>query len=180
MFTRLFRKNPLKARARVLYDQLVEAARRPFLYGAQGVDDTVDGRFDMIVLHAILLIRRLRQGGEAGQDAAQLVFDIMFDDFGAALREMGTGDLSVGKRIRAMGEAFYGRAKAYESPLAEGDADALAGAISRNMFNDDREAAAASRRLAGYALASAQLLSRQPPEELIAGARPAFPDALPV
>ncbi|MCC5997396.1 MAG: hypothetical protein JJU18_13625 [Oceanicaulis sp.] len=174
MFTRLFRKDPLKTRARDLHRDVLEAARRPFLYGPQGAPDTVDGRFDLIVLHAILLFRRLREGGEPGKHAAQLVFDVMFDDLGAALREMGTGDLSVGKRIRAMGEAFYGRASAYEKPLADADAAAMAAAIARNMFDAEPDGAPQAAALAGYALESARLLAAQSPEALMTGETPRF------
>lgn len=179
MFGQLFAKDPLKMRARVLYDQILEAARRPALYGAGGVPDTVDGRFDLIVLHAILLLRRLRDGGEPGKRLAQLVFDILFDDMDAALREMGTGDLSVGKRIKEMGEAFYGRAKAYEPALAAGDPDALAAAILRNMFDADPEAAPKAAAFAHYAMACAQRLAGQSPEALIAHEAPLFSRSLP-
>lgn len=175
MFSRLFRKDPAKLIARQLYDGLVAAARRPAFYTQIGVHDDVDGRFDMIVLHAVLVMRRLRAGDEAGRDMAQLVFDIMFDDMDAALREMGTGDLSVGKKIREMGEAFYGRAKAYEAPLSETDSKALADAILRNMF-DGEAPDDAPARLAAFALASEQVLADQPLESLMAGQAPRFAD----
>lgn len=180
MFGRLFAKDPLKARARVLYDAVLEAARRPALYGPGGAPDTVDGRFDLIVLHAILLFRRLRDGGEPGKRLAQLVFDIMFDDMDAALREMGTGDLSVGKRIKAMGEAFYGRAKAYEAALAAGDEVALTDAIVRNMFDSDGGEADAPRAaaFARYAMKSASQLAGQAPDALIEGEAPGFARSL--
>lgn len=178
MFGRLFAKDPLKARARVLYDAVLEAARRPALYGANGAPDTVDGRFDLIVLHAILLLRRLRDGGEPGKRLAQLVFDIMFDDMDAALREMGTGDLSVGKRIKAMGEAFYGRAKAYEAALAAGDESALAEAMSRNMFDADAGAGPKAAAFARYAMTCAAQLADQAPQALIEGETPRFARSL--
>lgn len=178
MFGRLFAKDPLKARARVLYDAVLEAARRPALYGPNGAPDTVDGRFDLIVLHAILLMRRLRDAGEPGKRLAQLVFDIMFDDMDAALREMGTGDLSVGKRIKAMGEAFYGRAKVYEAALSAGDEAALAEAIARNMFDADPEAGPKAAAFAGYAMKSALQLANQSPDALIEGEAPQFAQSL--
>jgi cytochrome b pre-mRNA-processing protein 3 len=180
MFGRLFAKDPLKARARVLYDAVLDAARKPALYGPHGAPDTVDGRFDLIVLHAILLFRRLRDGGEPGKRLAQLVFDIMFDDMDAALREMGTGDLSVGKRIKAMGEAFYGRAKAYEAALAAGDEVALTDAIVRNMFDSDGGEADAPRAaaFARYAMKSAAQLAGQAPDALIEGEAPGFARSL--
>jgi len=175
MFARLFRKDRLPGAARRLYHAILEDARRPALYGPEGAPDTVDGRFDVIVLHAILLIRRLREGGEEPKRAAQLMFDILFDDMDAALREMGTGDLSVGKKIREMGEAFYGRASAYEDALRDENAGALAQAIERNMFDADGETPGpAATRLAAYAIDSARLLAGQEPRALLDGQRPAF------
>lgn len=177
MFARLFKKDPMKAVGARLYDDVVAAARRPVLYSAAGAPDTVDGRFDMIVLHAVLVMRRLRAGGEAGSAASQALFDRMFDDLDAALREMGTGDLKVGKKIREMGEAFYGRAKAYGDALDTGNAAALGTIIQRNLFDEDghERAAAAGRTLARYMLDSETLLADQNPALLIDGrSRPRF------
>jgi cytochrome b pre-mRNA-processing protein 3 len=104
----------------------------------------------------------------------------MFDDMDAALREMGTGDLSVGKRIKAMGEAFYGRAKAYEAALAAGDEAALAEAIARNMFDAEggEDDAPRSAAFARYAMTSAAELAKQAPDSLIAGKAPRFARSL--
>ncbi|MFW5659761.1 MAG: ubiquinol-cytochrome C chaperone family protein [Oceanicaulis sp.] len=196
MFARLFRKDPMKARAGAVYDALVQAARKPGLYGPNGAPDTVDGRFDMITAHAILLFRRLRGEGEAAGELNQLVFDRMFDDFDAALREMGTGDLSVGKKIREMGEAFYGRAKAYEDALNAGDEAALAAAVDRNLFAEEGEVedrapsaapapdetggapSPAAQRLARYLMASARALEDQSPQAIVEGETPRFAAAV--
>ncbi|MEQ8434455.1 MAG: ubiquinol-cytochrome C chaperone family protein [Oceanicaulis sp.] len=182
----------MKARAREVYDTLVRAARKPGLYGENGAPDTVDGRFDMITAHAILLFRRLRGQGDAATELSQLVFDRMFDDFDAALREMGTGDLSVGKKIREMGEAFYGRAKAYEDALNAGDEEKLAAILERNLFAVDAEEGAApeveatidltvspaSRKLAAYLSASARALDDQGVEAILAGQAPRYASAV--
>jgi cytochrome b pre-mRNA-processing protein 3 len=149
---KLFRKDPAKVQAAALYVALLERAREPFLYGAQGVPDTVDGRFDMIVLHAALVMRHLREQGEAGQHLAQALFGRLFDDMDAALREMGIGDLSVGKKIKAMAEAFYGRAAAYDAALKAGDEAALQEALWRNLFDTDPQREAAAASLAAYAV----------------------------
>ncbi len=186
MFARLFKKDPMKAPARALYVSLVREARKPSLYGPEGAPDTVDGRFDLITLHAVLVFRRLRAAGEAGRHMSQLIFDVMFDDMDAALREMGTGDLSVGKKIREMGEAFYGRAKTYEAALDEGEEEALAAVIERNLFAGDEDGEAetgpvdpgpAARRLAAYAAAAERALADQDPAALLAGEAPRFPAA---
>jgi cytochrome b pre-mRNA-processing protein 3 len=101
----------------------------------------------------------------------------MFDDMDAALREMGTGDLSVGKKIKEMGEAFYGRAKAYETPLAEGDVTALSLAFERNMLEESEPNPDVCARLADYALKSVKTLDAQPIEALMAGEAPQFAEA---
>lgn len=177
MFSGLFRKDRGKQIARSLYDSLVRSARRSAFYGPDGVEDSVDGRYDMIVLHAVLVMRRLREGGDLGRDLAQRVFDVMFDDLDAALREMGTGDLSVGKKIKEMGEAFYGRATAYETPLAEGDQAALTQALERNMFEESTPRPDVCGRLAEYALASVATLEAQSIDALMAGEAPHFAPA---
>lgn len=183
MFDRLFKKDPMKAPARQAYLAVLEASRRPFLFGENGAPDTVDGRFDMIVLHAILVMRRLRTLGDAGKHFNQLVFDILFDDMDAGLREMGTGDLSVGKRIKEMGEAFYGRASAYEPVLDSGDEAALALILERNLFASDSEAetisdaGSAACRIARYALAAERYLNDQNAEAILEGEAPRFPAA---
>ena len=140
MFSKLFGKDRLQKPATRLYRAIVAMARTPKLYLEYGVPDTVDGRFDMVITHAIFVFRRLREDGEAGQHYRQLVFDIMFDDMDAALREMGTGDLSVGKKIREMGEAFYGRANAVDEALSSDNADAFENVLQRNLFAYDDDA----------------------------------------
>ena len=70
------------------------AARAPALYAVLGVPDTLDGRFDMVGLHAFLLIDRLRRDPPPGPELAQAVFDAMFSDMDVTLREMGVGDLT--------------------------------------------------------------------------------------
>jgi cytochrome b pre-mRNA-processing protein 3 len=117
-----------------LYGMAVAAARAPALYAVLGVPDTLDGRFEMVGLHAFLLIDRLRRESPPGSDLAQSVFDAMFSDMDVTLREMGVGDLTVGKRVREMWEAFHGRAAAYEAALADADDGALSAALGRNVW----------------------------------------------
>jgi cytochrome b pre-mRNA-processing protein 3 len=112
----------------------VAAARDPFLYTGLGVPDTLDGRFDLVGLHAFLLIQRLTREAAPGPPLAQAVFDAMFADMDINLREMGVGDLSVGKRVKAMWEAFHGRANVYSAALAAGDPVALEAALARNIW----------------------------------------------
>lgn len=181
MFNWLFKKDPLQTPARKLYNAIVLQARDSALYGPEGAPDTVDGRFEMIVTHAIIVLRRLRQQGEAGTHFSQLVFDIMFDDMDAALREMGTGDMSVGKKIRAMGEAFYGRAQAYETALETQNHDQFAQILQRNLFSSDEteasteETSPAAKALTAHFFAFAQRLDSSTAEGLFDGELPDQP-----
>ena len=129
---RLGRKR-FDAAARKIYVTLVEQARQPGFYTLCGVPDTADGRFDMILLHGFLLLRRLKRDHDRTADLGQAVFDLMFADMDQNLREMGVGDLAVGKRIKGMAQAFYGRIAAYEAGLAEGP-EVLEDALRRNLY----------------------------------------------
>jgi cytochrome b pre-mRNA-processing protein 3 len=169
----LFRRKPHERTGFLLYGQAVAAARDPWFYGTLGVPDTLDGRFDTVGLHAILLIQRLRTDPDpVGQTLAQAVFDAMFADMDQNLRQMGVGDLSVGKKNRAMWEAFHGRARAYEPALAAGDSAALGVALLRNIWRQEpnpEAPAAAVSALTVHALATARALAAQPLAGLLRG-----------
>ncbi len=117
-----------------LYTAAVRAARDPVYFESLDVPDTLDGRFDLIGLFAALVIRRVRTLPAPGPALGQAVFDAMFADMDFNLRELGVGDLSIPKRMRAMWEAFHGRALAYDASLAAGDAEALTTALARNVW----------------------------------------------
>ena len=153
----------------VLYGAAVAAARDPYLYAALGVPDTLDGRFDLVGLHASLLIRRLRHAPEPGAALAQAVFDAMFADMDINLRELGVGDMTIGKRVRAMWEAFHGRASAYEAALDQSDNAMLAKAIARNLWRGDPAPEGAAAALARLMRAQDAHLSTQPMARLRLG-----------
>jgi cytochrome b pre-mRNA-processing protein 3 len=134
-----------------------------------GVPDTVDGRFDMIAIHVFLLLHRLKRGDEVGATTAQALFDTMFEDMDRGLRELGAGDLGVGRRVKTMAKALYGRIAVYENGLA-GGGETLADAIRRNVFRGDAGAAAHAVGLAAYMRDQAAALERQPLRDLIGGA----------
>ena len=127
-----------------LQDQLVTRARNPVFFLQLGVPDSMDGRFDLVVLHAWLVLERLKAAGLEGQ--AQTLTDTLFVSFDEALREQGTGDMGMGRRMKAMADAFFGRLKAY---AAAGDENEMAAALARNIWRGgpigDR-----ARRLAVY------------------------------
>jgi cytochrome b pre-mRNA-processing protein 3 len=123
----------------------------------------------VVGLHVILLIERLRAAARPGPDLAQAVFDAMFSDMDMNLRERGVGDLSVGKKVRAMWEAFHGRAAAYAEPLASGDAAALAAALARNVWRGAEPPPGGAAGLAARALAQRAHLAGQPLAAFAAG-----------
>ena len=120
MFARLFRTDrAAEAAAAAAYGAIVAQARAPAFYAALGVPDSVTGRFEMVVLHTVLVIERLRREGEAGSALGQRIFDDFCRDMDQSLRELGFGDLGVPKRMKKMGESFYGRAEAYGRTLGD-------------------------------------------------------------
>jgi cytochrome b pre-mRNA-processing protein 3 len=151
-----------------LYGSAVAAARDPYLYAQLGVPDTLDGRFDAIVLHIYLVVRRLEGELEPAAALAQAVFDAMFLDMDTNLREMGVGDLSVGKRNRAMWEAFHGRGAAYAA--AWDDPAAFEAAIARNVWRGAEPPAGSAAALIRLAVSQAACLAAQPLDALLAGA----------
>lgn len=158
----------------MLYGAIVAHARSPALYRDFGVPDTVEGRFEMIVLHMALVLRRLRGNDGRVEALGQSVFDTFCTEMDRSLREMGVGDLSVGKKMRQVGEAFYGRAAAYESALSARDAPELAAALARNVYAGAAPDMAAAS-LAAYIMGADEALARWGAASLFEGAVP-FPE----
>ena len=149
-----------------LHESVMEYTLQPIFFGSEGAEDTFQGRFEVVTLFASLVMRRLRMIGENGQDLAQDMFDELFSGFDDALREIGTGDLRVGKKIRNIGEAFYGRAKAYDSALdAENASELLTEAIERNMEVNSET----SKRFAVFAQQVSDHLEKQSTKDLLKG-----------
>ena len=157
------------------YHQLVEQSREPLFFRELGVPDTLDGRFELLSLHLFLVLNRLKGGGAAA--FGQSLFDTFFADMDRSLREMGASDLGVGRRVRSMAEAFYGRVAAYESGLATSEA-ALAQALARNLYgtvaSPEPERLAAMAR---YVDRQRQALATTPIERLSSGFIPFVPAA---
>ena len=143
----LFRRQPKQEAILSLYNKLVSQAREPGFYRDLGVPDTVNGRFDLLVLH-LWMVLRLTRPMDGGAGLSQALFDRFCDDMDGNLREMGVGDLTVPKRMQAFGEAFYGRVAAYDVALSAGR-EPLAQALCKNILNG--EAIDKARQLAVYA-----------------------------
>jgi cytochrome b pre-mRNA-processing protein 3 len=138
---------PLRGTIEAIYGMIVTQAREPLFYRDLGVADTVNGRFDLLVLHLWMVLRRFRSA-QGAANISQALFDRFCEDMDANLREMGVGDLTVPKRMKTFGEAFYGRAAAYDAAVAAGD-EALAQALCKNVLNG--KGMENARRLASYA-----------------------------
>ena len=165
----LFRRNALRDAATRGYGLVVDYARRPVFFTDFDVPDTIDGRFELICLHAFLYLHRLKSEGDPGASLAQFFFDLMFADFDRSLRELGTGDLSVGREVKQMAQAFYGRIHAYEQALdAAGDAE-LHAALRRNLYGTAEPDEPALAAMAAYLRDEAAQLARQDATTLLAG-----------
>lgn len=163
----LRRRNKFERPAFQLYGAAVAAARDPYLYATLGVPDTLDGRFDAIALYVYLIVRRLDMEADPGPALAQAIFDAMFLDMDINLREMGVGDLSVGKRNRAMWEAFHGRSAAYAA--AWNDTAALQAAFARNFWRGADPRAGSAAELVRIARAQSGYLADQEIQTLLRG-----------
>ncbi len=161
LFDRLFKPRPARLAGETLYAACAVQARRAGFYTALAVPDTREGRFELYTLHVILLVERLKGQGEAAGEVSQALFNAYIRGLDDAFREIGAGDMSVGKKMKKLGEAFYGRLKAYG---AAADAAALEPLIARTV---GEEADAAG--LARYVMAAREHLAGWPGEELLEG-----------
>ncbi len=136
---------PLRGTIEAIYGMIVTQAREPLFYRHLGVPDTVNGRFDLLVLHLWLVLGRLK-AVDGGSILCQSLFDRFCEDMDGNLREMGVGDLTVPKRMQAFGEAFYGRTAAYDLAVADGR-EALAQALRKNILDGGKSKMRAGLRI---------------------------------
>jgi cytochrome b pre-mRNA-processing protein 3 len=157
MFSWLQARAKHRATIERLHAEIVAAARDPAFFGSYRIADTVEGRFEVLTLHAWLTLRRLAALPPPGRELAQDLTDLLFRHFDLALRELGVGDTSVPKRMRHLAEAFLGRCAAYDAALAVGH-EAVVAALARNVYGG----AGDPRRLGAYVVAAETVLSGAP------------------
>ncbi len=167
MILRPFRRSAEARTIASLYGMIVAQARQPAFYADYGVPDTVQGRFDLIVLHLVLLLRRFDRAGDQGRLFGQRLFDAFCRDLDGNLREMGIGDLAVPKHMQRFGEAFYGRQAAYLGALDAPDPRDFENALARNILEGGASERAAE--LARYAYAAVRELDAQEEGALLRG-----------
>ena len=151
------RQHGRQATIAALYGAIVAQARRPEFYAQFGVTDTPEGRLEMILIHLSLFARRLPPG--ADNALGQEIFSRFCQDMDDNLREMGVSDLAVPRRIKAIVEAYLGRAQVYGGALDRRDRPALAAALIRNVYDGRSGRAADAERLAAYVEGAAQSLA---------------------
>jgi cytochrome b pre-mRNA-processing protein 3 len=161
MFLRKKRQNERRGTIERLYGAIVAQARNPVFYAQLNAPDTVEGRFDLVVLHLFMVNERLGSLGDEGKVLAQEVLDFFFEDMDGALREIGIGDLSVPKKMRSLAEAYLGRSAAYQAALVARDEAALAASLSKNIYGEEAVSAEA-RALARYAAKAFDALKETP------------------
>jgi cytochrome b pre-mRNA-processing protein 3 len=160
-----------------LRGEIVAAARRPALYLAFEAPDRIDGRFELLTLHAGLVLRRLVALGGLGHDIAQDLVNSLFIHFDDTLREMAMSDVAVSRRLKTMKEAFYGRNTAYANALDSGSRAELIAALARNVYGASRNGAPKAGALADHVVSLNATLAATPLEEFLAG-RFRFPEGL--
>lgn len=173
IFQALFGDREGRRAAQEMYVRIVRQARNPDFYTECGVADSLDGRFDMIVLHLFLVLHRFPREEREHPHLRQL-YDTVIADMDSSLREIGVGDLSVPKKIKRMARAAMGRLEAYEAALGDVDAGAVRAALVRNVYRGESPAGPGPDRLAAYVRAAAAALEVQAVDEILQGA-PVFP-----
>lgn len=163
---KIFTQPAHQAEAYQAYAQIVAQARQPFFYAECEVPDSVDGRFDVIVLHMFLVLERLWK--ETGsEEFVRTLQEVFFADMDRALREMGSTDTGTGKRMKSMVQAFYGRMQAYGQ--ASGDVGLLKEALERNLYREAAVSETGLQHMAAHFQQAAQSLQRQAVTEIMSG-----------
>jgi cytochrome b pre-mRNA-processing protein 3 len=162
------RRKRLRDAAETAYRLVVEQARQRVFFAECGVPDTLDGRFELISLHAFLYLHRLKSERPRTTALAQAFFDTMFGDLDRTLRELGTGDLRVGREVKRMAQGFYGRIRAYQDGIMADDA-VLGAALARNLFGTVAASSAALETMTLYVRRAAEALRGQGVAELLTG-----------
>ena len=152
--------------AHALYAALVEQSRQPAFYRDLGVPDTLDGRFEILVLHLFIALHCLKNFPFYDAMGRELT-EVYIHDMDRNLREAGVGDMGVGKRVKKMAAALLGHMLAYEKAL--GSDAALRDALRRNVYGTVQADDAMIARLAEYVRRMETALKAQTPEAFLRG-----------
>lgn len=168
MLKLLFKTRPAVLAGQALYERVVSQSRSPSLYADLGAPDTTEGRFEIYSLHVYLLLARLKERGPQAAETAQALLDTYLSALDNTLREMGLGDVGVGRQVRKLGEAFYGRVRSYEVGIAAlPDPSELQAMLVRTAYAGADPSSAP--RLTDYIVRQRAALAEQPLDSLLAG-----------
>ena len=165
----LFSSSDTQEKAFEVYGAVVSQARHPVFYQQWQVEDSLDGRFDCVVLHLCLVLERLEAGEQTAETRQfmQYLLEAFFADMDRSLREMGASDTGVGHRVKKMAQAFYGRKKAYGDAM--GDETVLREALLRNVYREKEVPAECVASLAAYMGRNFKMLQPQGIDALMLG-----------
>lgn len=153
-----------------LFTAIVGRAREPAFYSALAVPDTLDGRFEMVALHLLLVMRRLKGQGAEAAKLSQRLYETMVDDFEKSLMEMGAGDSGIARKVKTMARGMAGRIRAYDEALAEAGDGRLEVALDNNLYGTvDPVPNGVLAAITAYVRACAAALDAQPLESLMRG-----------
>lgn len=176
MLERFQNRRARREQAERLHEAIIAQSRQPAFYAHLGVPDTMLGRYEMVCLHAYLVLTRLNRESEEGHRLAQKLHDLIFDDFDVALREAGLGDMGVGKRIKKLARNLHGRISVYDAGLAAGDSE-MDAILRRNMYASVEPDKAEVAGMIAYIKAARQEIDACSGEDMFGG-NPVFPDPL--
>ena len=162
-------RTDMRRKAGEIYGAIVTRARHPVFYARLGVPDTPSGRYEMVVIHLFLVLERLRSAPGADGDLPRRLVEAFIADMDDSLREMGTGDLSVPKKVRRAATGLYERSMAYKTALAVGDTGALAAVLTEHAYARAAGATQFAPLLAVYLQTAAAALAATDAQQVAAG-----------
>lgn len=163
-FLRIFTPSADTLAMHALYQHLVEQARRPVFYVECEVPDTLDGRFELILLHLFLVLSRLKAEGRDTYNEERQLIEVFMEDMDRSIRELGVGDTGVSRRVKKMANAFYGRMKAYTDATG---LEAMEEALKRNLYGTVEPSAGTLQRMVGYYEAAQNVLKGTPLDDVL-------------
>lgn len=174
VFARLFRRRRERRAASPLYLAIVAQARQPGFYSGLSVPDSVDGRFELLALHTILVMHRLKGQGVLAEERARATYELMIADFEVSLSQMGVGDSGIAPRVKRMLRGMAGRINAYDKAFGDADDGALEIVIDNNLYGTNQAVSADQlKAMVRYVRSSVRALATQP-TDLIAQGKPDF------
>ncbi|MFN3228528.1 MAG: ubiquinol-cytochrome C chaperone family protein [Asticcacaulis sp.] len=170
MFSKFFKPRVAVQAGKALYAAAVTQSRQPVFYRLLGITDDMGGRFELLALHVMLILERLKGRGEAASETGQALFDTFIRALDDVLREQGVGDLAVARQMKKLGQHVYGRIQAYETAFsAEEPGQALADTLVRIVYAEQTPDDGHLEGLIRYIQDSRSALAAQPLEGLVSG-----------